>query len=84
VRFREVIDGSTECRSDGNMAILSRAASRPCQKSIISCLYQQRLDSSVSVCWTSQGPFDLEIKVTRRLLKRFSRREGMEGHDTCD
>jgi hypothetical protein len=61
------------------MAIRSRAARRPCQKSNMGLLYQQWLALSGGERLESQSPSDAGERVTRRLLKRFSSGEGMGG-----
>jgi hypothetical protein len=60
------------------MAIRSRAASRPCQKSNMGPLYQQRFALAGVKRSESRWSWDSGLVVTRRLLKRFSSREGMD------
>jgi hypothetical protein len=78
MRLLEDSEGSTECSSDGNMAMRSRAASRPCHKSNMGFLSTSLVgDGRVESRMLSGSG----LMVTRRLLKRFSGRQGMEGHN---
>lgn len=69
------------------MARRSRAARRLCQKSNMAFIYQARLEllgllglvaAGRSEVWRAQS--DSGGTVERRLLKRFSGRQGMGGH----
>lgn len=80
MRLREVMDGKTDWRSEGSMAMRSRAAMRLCQKSNMGSLYQQRrlAEDSDDVAASRVSSSCGVVVVTRRLLKRFSSRGGMD------